>query len=282
MNESCIKLCCDAADGQIKTGTNVSSLSWRHKAQNCLLVILGQVRGHTHPRDFSRRLAGEPTISPRVQWTCPRKSCHGGQGGWWHLVGWRETKFWSKGRGSLGVSGRVTKSSGEELINVKSIVRLELGHVRQTRTLKSVGFQGGEGGGRERERGETGQQQWHNRAYHGTEGTRLKYQTVINPMQEKRSRYEEEQIGRVATAPQGGGWGKKKVKGLDRWRAMNETFHTRNILSSGQARNDDGSTVTGGTTCGTCRLYANQVRESVLRLNDVELLKYCIFTLING
>lgn len=38
----------------------------------------------------------------------------------------RDTKVWGKGRGCLGVSRRVTKSSGEELINVKSIVRLEI------------------------------------------------------------------------------------------------------------------------------------------------------------
>lgn len=59
--------------------------------QNCLLVILGQVRGHTHPRDFARRLAGEPTISPRVQWTCPRKSCHGGGGSGVVTYSWVET-----------------------------------------------------------------------------------------------------------------------------------------------------------------------------------------------
>lgn len=205
MNKSYIKLCCDAADGQIKTGTNVSSLPWRHTAQNCLLVILGEVRAHTHPRDFSRRLAGEPTISPRVQWTCPRKSCIGGRG----HDGWRETKFWGKGRGSLGVSGRVTKSSGEELINVKSIVRLEI-RTCEADTYVKVGWLPGWRRRRKREERKTGQQQWHNRAYHGTEGRRLKYQTVINPVQEKRSRYEEEQIGRVATAPRGGRTRKKE------------------------------------------------------------------------
>lgn len=29
----------------------------------------------THPRGFSKRLPNDPTISPRVQWACPRKSC---------------------------------------------------------------------------------------------------------------------------------------------------------------------------------------------------------------
>ena len=36
-------------------------------------------RSPTYPRGFSRRLAGEPTISPSVQYTCPRKSCRFGQ-----------------------------------------------------------------------------------------------------------------------------------------------------------------------------------------------------------
>lgn len=63
--------------------------------------------------------------------------------------------------GSLGVSGRVTKSSGEELINVKGIIRLEI-RTCEADTYVKVGWLPGwrrrRRRTRERER-ETGQQQ---------------------------------------------------------------------------------------------------------------------------
>lgn len=147
----------------------------------------------------------------------------------------RDTKVWGKGRGCLGVSKRVTKSSGEEVI--KSIVRLEI-RAYEANTYVKVGWlPGWRRRKRERDQAAAVTQQsisWNRR--HTTQ-----IPDCHQPSARKRSRYVKEQIGRMATAASQrasrGGWmlEKKKVKGLDRWRAMNNMLHTRNILSLGHA-----------------------------------------------
>lgn len=74
---------------------------------------------NTHPRGFTRRLAGEPTISPSVQKTCPRKSCHGGSIKW----NGERRRCGAKDGDVRWITG-VTRRVGEDLSIVISIVRL--------------------------------------------------------------------------------------------------------------------------------------------------------------
>lgn len=93
----------------------------------------------------------------------------------------------------------------------------KLGRLRQTRTLKSVGFQGGGGGGGgERDQAAAVTQQsisWNRR--HTTQ-----IPDCHQPSARKKRRYVKEQIGRMATAEGKESQRKRKVKEHERGKAM--------------------------------------------------------------
>lgn len=172
----------NAANEHIENGKNICSSPWCHTPVSGGHFGAGR-RSHS-PERFLQAAGKRAHDLPKCAVDLSQEVLPWRTGG---VVAYswveRDTKVWGKGRGCLCVSRRVTKSSGEEVINVKSIIRLEI-RAYDADTYVKVGWLPGWRRRRKRER-ETRQQQWHNRAYHGTEGTRLKYQTVINPVQER-------------------------------------------------------------------------------------------------
>lgn len=113
------------------------------------------------------------------------------------MGGERDTKVWGKGRGCLGVSRRVTKSSGEEVINVESIVRLEI-RTYEADTYVKVGWLPGWRRRRKRERDQAAAVTQQSISWNRRHTTQIP--DCHQPSARKRSRYVKEQIGRMATA----------------------------------------------------------------------------------